>query len=121
MRILSRKEDNGRKRQARKFTAASIAAVGLVAVGALGLSATSQHARSALPPPAEKGTATRLPARERPAVAVRGYAEDPSNGVNPDLQIDVVPDAVLLSPSGKEALEYHLELSTRACQVFCVT
>jgi hypothetical protein len=54
----------------------------------------------------------RLPPRARPASvsrAVGGLAQQ-HTGAPPDLEIDVVPDAVLQSPSGRQVLEYHLEL-----------
>jgi hypothetical protein len=89
-----------------------IAALGLFGAAAFGLAAFGLHYRAAASETSAENTFERLPPRER-AADVRTTHIGPGGSARLDLEIEVVPDAVLRDKSGKEMLEYHLELSAQ--------
>jgi hypothetical protein len=86
-----------------------IVALGLAGAAVLALAASTTHIRSAASQPVAKSAAVRLPPRSRAAGFLNGPG-GPHRGTPPDLRIEVIPDAVLQASSGKQTLEYHLEL-----------
>ena len=87
-------------------------ALGLASAVAFGVVAVGPHYRAAAAEPRGDNTFERLPPRERPAELRSGHGGQ-LRSPRLDLDIHVVPDAVVRDKNGKETLEYHLELSAQ--------